>query len=275
VSSLADKVSAALSMARARLELHGTKRGARVRCYGRMLVHGRTGIEIGSRTTFLGGMFPTELRCEEGAELVIGPSSTFNYGVSVVARKSIRIGARCIFGSLVHIRDDDGRRIAPVSLADGVWLAHGAIIEPGSTIGEGSVVAAGAVVSGTVPPGAMAVGNPAQCVPIEAGEPPQAPVAQRDLEPTALRASRDEVRAAIIEWLDDTGHFGEAANLITSDFVSLRRSGVLDSLGLVQLVVMLEKRFGVSLDRDLLANPEGLSMNTFLDLVAGTKEARS
>ena len=136
-------------------------------------------------------------------------------------------------------------------------------------------MAAGAVVSGTVPPRAMAVGNPAQCMPIEAGEPPQAPVAQRDLEPTGLRASRDEVRAAIIEWLDDTGHFGEAANLITSDFVSLRRSGVLDSLGLVQLVVMLEKRFGVSLDRDLLANPEGLSMNTFLDLVAGTKEARS
>ena len=49
------------------------------------------------------------------------------------------------------------------------------------------------------------------------------------------------MRAAIIEWLDDTGHFGEAANLITSDFVSLRGSGVLDSLGLVQLVVMLEK----------------------------------
>jgi len=40
--------------------------------------------------------------------------------------------------------------------------------------------------------------------------------------------------------------------------------------------VMLEERFGVSLDRDLLlANREGQSLNTFLDLVAGTKEARS
>src|SRR2546430_17284442 len=104
-------------------------------------------------------MFPAELRCEEGAELVIGPSSTFNYGVSVVARKSIRIGARCIFGSLVHIRDDDGRRIAPVSLADGVWLAHRAIIEPGSTIGEGSGGGASDVVSGTVAARAAAVGH--------------------------------------------------------------------------------------------------------------------
>ena len=276
MSGLADKVAAALSLARARLQLRGTKHGARVRCHGRILVHGRAGIEVGSRTTFLAGIFPTELRCENGAELVIGPNSTFNYGVSIVARRSIRIGARCIFGSLVHIRDDDGRRIAPVSLADGVWLAHRAIIEPGSTIGEGSVVAAGAVVSGTVPPRSMAVGNPARCMPLEAVEPPQAPITQRDGEPAAVRASRDEVRAAIIEWLDDTRHFGEAASLITSDFVSLRRNGLLDSLGLVQLVVMLEERFGVSLDRDLLlANPEGQSLNTFLDLVAGTKEARS
>jgi acyl carrier protein len=83
------------------------------------------------------------------------------------------------------------------------------------------------------------------------------------------------VRAAIIEWLDDTRHFGEAANLITNDLVSLRRNGVLDSLGLVQLVLMLEDRFGVSIDRDLLASPDAQSMNALLDRVAGTNPSRS
>jgi maltose O-acetyltransferase len=275
VSGFADKAAAALSIARARLELRGTKLGPRVRCYGGILVRGRAGIEIGARTTFLGGIFRTELRCEDGGELVIGPSSTFNYGVSIVARRSVRIGARCIFGSLVHIRDDDGRTIAPVSLADGVWLAHGAVIQPGSTIGEGSVVAAGSVVSGIVPPRALAVGNPAKCVPLQAGEPPPMPTTLPGPDSAAPLPSRDEVRAAIIEWLDDTRHFGEAANLITNDLVSLRRNGVLDSLGLVQLVLMLEDRFGVSIDRDLLASPDAQSMNALLDRVAGTNPSRS
>jgi acetyltransferase-like isoleucine patch superfamily enzyme/acyl carrier protein len=275
VSGLRDKAAAALSIARAHLELRGTKHGARVRCYGGILVRGRAGIQIGSRTTFLGGIFRTELRCEDGAELVIGPSSTFNYGVSIVARRSIRIGARCNFGSLVHIRDDDGRRIAPVSLADGVWLAHGAVIEPGSTIGEGSVVGAGSVVSGMVPPHALAVGNPATWVPLEAAEPPPKSTSHLGSQSAAPPPSRDEVRAAIIEWLDDTRHFGEAANLILNDFVSLRRSGALDSLGLVQLVLMLEDRFGVSIDRDLLTRPEAQSMNALLDRVTGTNPFRS
>src|SRR5258708_1619946 len=59
--------------------------------------------------------------------------------------------------------------------------------------------------------------------------------------------------AAIGGGRDDSRHFGQAANLLTNDFVSLRRSGVLDSLGLVQLVLMLEDRFGLPIDRDLLA----------------------
>jgi maltose O-acetyltransferase len=251
-------------MARARFELRGTALGARVRCYGSMLVRGRSGIQIGSRTTFLGGMFPTELRCADGAELVIGPSSVFNYGVSIVVRRSVRIGARFRCGSLVHVRDDDGLRAAPVTIADDVWIAHGAIVEPGTTIGAGSIVAAGTVVSGVVPPKAMAIGNPAQCIPLEASS-----IAASQANTNAPRFSRDEVRKVIIDWLDDTRHFGEAASLIKSDRVSLRGSGILDSLGLVQLLMMLETRFGVTINRDVLASPDSQSMKTFLDLVAG------
>jgi acyl carrier protein len=93
-------------------------------------------------------------------------------------------------------------------------------------------------------------------------------IAPRCAGPT-FRHSRAEVRTAIIDWLDDTRHFGEAEGLIPNDAVSLRDGGLLDSLGLVQLVLMLEKRFDVAIDRELLAKPGSQSMSAFLDLVSG------
>jgi acyl carrier protein len=79
--------------------------------------------------------------------------------------------------------------------------------------------------------------------------------------------SPDAVRAAIIEWLDDTRCFGEAASRIASDSMSLRDAGLLDSLGLIQLVLMLEKRFGVSLDRKRAARPGAQSVQGLIECV--------
>jgi acetyltransferase-like isoleucine patch superfamily enzyme/acyl carrier protein len=266
------------SLVRARYELRGVRQGARVRCYGRLVVPHRGGIEIGQRSTFLGGTIPTELRCDEGAEITIGSRTIFNYGVSIAATRSVRIGARCMIASLVHIRDDDGRDVRPVTIGDDVWIAWGAVVEPGSTIGDGAVVVAAAVVSGNVPPRSLATGNPAQYFPLEAPGftlRPSDPNARRvaAMPPLQLpgarvdRPYRDEVRAAIIEWLDDTRLFGAAADLIADDFQSLRTAGLLDSLGVVQLVLMLEKRFGVSIDRKRAADRDAQSMSAFIDLV--------
>jgi acyl carrier protein len=223
-------------------------------------------------------MLPTELRCAPGAELVIGTQTLFNYGVSVHSQRSIRLGRRGRIGSLVQIRDDDGRRAAPVVIGDDVWLAHGVLVEPGVTIGDGAVVAAGAVVSVSIPPRMLAFGNPVRIFPLEAAgaghadgggranghSETEVPAQTVDSHATP---SRDDVRAAIIDWLDDTRHFGEAASLVTSDSASLREAGLLDSLGLVELVLMLETRFGVQIDRELVARTDRQSMNTFVDLV--------
>jgi acetyltransferase-like isoleucine patch superfamily enzyme/acyl carrier protein len=284
------------AFARARVMLRGIRRGERIRCYGRVLVEGRSGIEIGERAVFLKGMLPTELRCAEGAELVIGPKTMFNYGVSIVSQRSIRIGARCRFGSLVQIRDDDGRRTHPIVIGNDVWVAHGAMLEPGAVVGDGSVVAAGAVLSTVVPPGMLAFGNPARTFPLErtrggitAIEPPMTRQShvrlafeveesgasseirgvsrEADAAATSAAPSRDEVRAVIIEWLDDTRHFGEAANLIQGDDMSLREGGILDSLGLVDLVLMLEQRFEIDINRELVTRPENQTLCHFLDLV--------
>jgi acetoacetyl-CoA synthase len=272
------------SFALARFLLRGTRRGARVRCYGGLLVPRREGVEIGSRAVFLGGSIPTELRCEAGGKLVIGPQSIFNYGVSIVARRDVRIGARCMIASLVHIRDDDGRRTAPVIIGDDVWIAHGAIIEPGSIIGEGAVVATMAVVSGNVPPRTLATGNPAQCFPLDGGDPvplphkpppPSSPPARLLRGHAAPPPSRHEVRAAIIEWLDDTRLFGEAAHRVVSDTASLHADGLLDSLGVVQLVEMLERRFGVRVDRERVAPRASQTLSGFMDLVVSAGDDRA
>jgi len=60
------------------------------------------------------------------------------------------------------------------------------------------------------------------------------------------------IRTAIIEWLDDSYHFGEAEALIGDDERSLLDHGVLDSLGYVNLTLFLEKHFALRIDRKSL-----------------------
>lgn len=151
---------------RARWMLRGARLGALVYAEGRMIADFTGRAEIGERSHFLAGIIPTELRCTRGAELVVGHHAGFNYGVSICASRSIRIGDRCMLGSFVRIRDDNGTRVAPVVIGDDVWIAHSAIIEPGVTIGDRAVVAAGSVVVSDVPPATMAVGNPARNLPL-------------------------------------------------------------------------------------------------------------
>jgi maltose O-acetyltransferase len=124
-------------------------------------------VRVGDRAIFLGGMIATEIVCKPGALIEIGSRSIFNYGVSLEAWSSIRIGSRSLFGSMIRVTDRGQTAQGPVVIGDDVWIAHGAVIGPGVTIGSGSVVAAGSVVSGDVPPGCLAIGNPARCMSVK------------------------------------------------------------------------------------------------------------
>lgn len=62
------------------------------------------------------------------------------------------------------MREQGFTPVLPVRIEDDVWIGARAIILPGVRIGTGSVIGAGAVVSRDVPPGAIAVGNPARAV---------------------------------------------------------------------------------------------------------------
>ncbi|HKV75108.1 MAG TPA: acyl carrier protein [Gemmatimonadales bacterium] len=59
----------------------------------------------------------------------------------------------------------------------------------------------------------------------------------------------DAVRRAVIDWLDDNYHFGEAEQKIGNDDRSFLENGVLDSLGFVKLVLYLEDTFRIKIDR--------------------------
>lgn len=110
---------------------------------------------------------PTELHCFPGAKLSIGEQSGFNYGVLVEAHARITLGRRCMIASTVKMCDRSGGTATPIVLGDDVWVAHGATLLPGAVVGSGSVISAGSVVHGMIPPGCLAVGNPARAIPLE------------------------------------------------------------------------------------------------------------
>jgi maltose O-acetyltransferase len=152
--------------------------GELVNAMGHVRVMAEGKIRMGDRVQLAGGMIPTELLCWEGAELVVGAHTLLSYGVSVEAHASVRIGERCMFGSMARIRDGGGgAKSAPVVIGDDVWVAHGAIIEPGVTIGAGSVVSAGSVVRDDVPACSLAVGNPAISVHLRGARAAERPTA--------------------------------------------------------------------------------------------------
>jgi acetyltransferase-like isoleucine patch superfamily enzyme len=162
--SFLGRVRGAIGILRAAWYLRACQWSPRVRATGFVRVMNEGTVRIGDRTTFLGGMIATAIACRPGASIEIGSRTIFNYGVSLEAWKSIRIGSRAMFGSLVRVSDRHDCLAGPVVIGDDVWIAHGATIEPGVTVGSGSVVAAGSVVSCDVPPGSLAIGNPARCM---------------------------------------------------------------------------------------------------------------
>jgi maltose O-acetyltransferase len=99
----------------------------------------------------------TEIRpplyCDYGYNLHVGARTFVNYGLYALDVAEIRIGDDVQIGPA-----------EPIDIGDNAWLGGGVIVCPGVTIGENTVVGAGAVVTRDLPPGVLAVGNPARVV---------------------------------------------------------------------------------------------------------------
>lgn len=82
--------------------------------------------------------------------------------ITLGARVTVSHGAHLCAGT--HDFRDPLRPLLkpPVTVADDAWVCADAFVGPGVTVGAGSIVGARAVVVRDVPPGMMAVGNPAR-----------------------------------------------------------------------------------------------------------------
>ena len=145
--------------------------GAGVRTVGRPRIDNQGRITIGAGTLLRSVNVPVELCAGPGAEIVLGADVRLNYGVSVGAMGSIRIGDRVRVGPYVMIIDTEFHEVynrermpapRPVRIEDDVWIGAKASVLPGVTIGRGAIIGVSAVVVADVAPFTVVVGVPAR-----------------------------------------------------------------------------------------------------------------
>ncbi|MEM9561974.1 MAG: DapH/DapD/GlmU-related protein [Actinomycetota bacterium] len=88
-----------------------------------------------------------------GAEIDVGDGVYFAHRVMVITTTH-EVGPRR--------RRAGPRRVAPVTIGNGVWIGAGSMVLPGVRIGDGAVIAAGSVVTSDVDEDVLVAGVPAK-----------------------------------------------------------------------------------------------------------------
>jgi acetyltransferase-like isoleucine patch superfamily enzyme len=147
--------------------------GRNLRIDGRLVLRGPGTVVLGDNVRI--GMTVTPWTYSADAVIRIGDDAFVN-GTSFACAREIRIGHRAILGrssimdtDFHSLRADRHRaeapiRVAPVVLADNVWVAAQVGILPGTRIGRNSVVGFGAVCAGVYPENVVIAGNPAKVI---------------------------------------------------------------------------------------------------------------
>lgn len=172
ISSLFARFSDLTHIANAQWRLLGkTKAPLSVRLQGRVHVSGRGQLVLGEGVSFAGTVVPVELATYDHGRIEIGEHTFINYGSSIAARTSVKIGSRCLLGHYTFIMDSDQHGIIkrdelglenPVIIEDNVWIGAKAVILSGVRIGARAVIGAGSIVTNDIPPFCVAAGNPAR-----------------------------------------------------------------------------------------------------------------
>jgi acetyltransferase-like isoleucine patch superfamily enzyme len=170
--SLAGKIADFNSILNAQLRLRGkAKTPFSVRLRGRIAVSGDGDILLGEGVSLTGTVVPIELATYNSGRIEIGPHTFINYGSSIAARNSVKIGSYCHLGHYTFVMDNGQHDVVrhsdlppskPVIVEDHVWIGSKVIILPGVRIGSHAVVGAGSIVTKDIPPRCVAAGNPAR-----------------------------------------------------------------------------------------------------------------
>ena len=172
MASLAGKIADLGHILNAQLRLRGRVRTPlTVRLRGRIHLSGCGEVVLGEGVSFNGTVVPVELVTYESGRIEIGDHTFINYGSSIAARASVKIGAHCLLGHYTFVMDNDQHDVvrhtvlpqsAPVIIEDHVWIGSKAVILPGVRIGSRAVVGAGSIVTKDIPARCVAAGNPAR-----------------------------------------------------------------------------------------------------------------
>jgi acetyltransferase-like isoleucine patch superfamily enzyme len=144
-----------------------------VRLFGKARLGGDGEIIFGEGVTLVGNIVSLEFLAYNSAQITVGAHTFINYGTSMSAYASIKIGKHCHLGHYTLILDNNEHdtrfhRILPESkpvvLEDHVWIGSRVTILPGVRIGQHTTIGAGSVVTKSIPAFSVAVGNPARVV---------------------------------------------------------------------------------------------------------------
>jgi acetyltransferase-like isoleucine patch superfamily enzyme len=142
-----------------------------VRLQGRVYISGHGDLVLGKGVSIIGTVVPVELVTYASGRIEIGDHTFINYGSSIAARDSVRIGSHCHLGHYTFVMDNDQHHVvrhmelpqsAAVIIEDHVWIGSKVVILPGVRIGSRAVIGAGSIVTKDIPPRCVAAGNPAR-----------------------------------------------------------------------------------------------------------------
>jgi maltose O-acetyltransferase len=170
--SLVSKIADFSHIMNAQLRLRGKARAPfSVRLRGRVQLSGCGEVVLGEGVSLNGTVVPIELVTYTSGRIEIGNHTFINYGSSIAARASVKIGHYCHLGHYTFVMDNDQHDVVrhtelpqsdPVIIEDHVWIGSKAVILPGVRIGSRAVIGAGSIVTKDIPPRCVAAGNPAQ-----------------------------------------------------------------------------------------------------------------
>jgi acetyltransferase-like isoleucine patch superfamily enzyme len=170
--SLVSKIADFSHIVNAQLRLRGKARVPfSVRVRGRVQLSGCGEVVLGEGVSFNGTIVPIELVTYTSGWIEIGNHSFINYGSSIAARASVKIGSHCHLGHYTFVMDNDQHDVVrhtelpksdPVIIEDYVWIGSKAVVLPGVRIGSRAVIGAGSIVTKDIPPRCVAAGNPAR-----------------------------------------------------------------------------------------------------------------